>query len=120
LSCGFDVRTRAQREPAFARNEAPIVHELAHIVAGYDSATGHWTQEGFASFVQDRFGSNAAYPTFRTAHELARHFAAAYGKPADALIAAWEEFLERPDGDAARARAIYDRNWNFSRGRMGR
>jgi hypothetical protein len=168
------------------RDEAPIVHELAHIVAGYDDATGHWTQEGFASFVQDRFGSNPAYPTFRAAHGLARHaaaegerlpmtevmadrrraryfgvrdpwrrwlayvqsasfvawlidehgiarfrriydraiedidFAAAYGKPAEALIAEWQAFLERQDGDAARARAIYDRIRNFSRGRMGR
>jgi hypothetical protein len=53
------------------RNEAPIVHELTHIVAGYSRQLGHWTQEGFASFVQDRYGSNEAYPTYRIAHALA-------------------------------------------------
>lgn len=54
------------------RNEAPIVHELTHVVAGYDNRLGHWTQEGFASFVQDRYGSNEAFPTFRIPHALAR------------------------------------------------
>jgi hypothetical protein len=54
------------------RNEAPIVHELTHVVAGYDSSLGHWTQEGLASFMQDRHGSNEAYPTYRLPHALAR------------------------------------------------
>ena len=36
---------------------APIVHELTHVLAGYTAANGHWTQEGVASYMQDRYGS---------------------------------------------------------------
>lgn len=49
---------------------APILHEVTHIVAGYDRSAGHWNPEGLASWVQDNFGSNAAYPTYREAPGL--------------------------------------------------
>lgn len=55
-----------------AENLAPVMHELAHLVAGYDNRLGHWSQEGFACFVQDRFGSNPAFPTYGIAHAVAR------------------------------------------------
>jgi hypothetical protein len=51
---------------------APIVHELTHVLAGYTSANGHWTQEGFASYMQDRYGEDVAFPTQRMAHALVK------------------------------------------------
>jgi hypothetical protein len=51
---------------------APIVHELTHVLAGYRSANGHWTQEGFASYMQDRYGEDIAFPTQRMAHALVK------------------------------------------------
>jgi hypothetical protein len=51
---------------------APIVHELTHVLAGYRSANGHWTQEGFASYMQDRYGEDIAFPTQRVAHALVK------------------------------------------------
>ncbi|MGH8070659.1 MAG: hypothetical protein ACRERE_36550 [Candidatus Entotheonellia bacterium] len=51
---------------------APIIHELAHVLAGYTAATGHWTQEGFASYMQDEYGEDAAFPTRKMAHALAK------------------------------------------------
>jgi len=51
---------------------APIVHELTHVLAGYTAANGHWTQEGFASYMQDQYGEDTAFPTRRMAHALVR------------------------------------------------
>lgn len=51
---------------------APIIHELTHVLAGYTAANGHWTQEGFASYMQDRYGEDIAFPTHRMAHALVR------------------------------------------------
>jgi hypothetical protein len=56
----------------FARNRAPTVHELTHMVAGYTRANSHWSQEGLASYVQDRFGTNTAYPTYGETHGIVR------------------------------------------------
>lgn len=51
---------------------APIIHELAHVLAGYTAANGHWTQEGFASYLQDQYGEDDAFPTHRMAHTLVK------------------------------------------------
>jgi hypothetical protein len=51
---------------------APIVHELTHVLAGYTSANGHWTQEGFASYMQDQYGEDEAFPTQKMAHALVK------------------------------------------------
>lgn len=53
-------------------DRSPILHELTHVVAGYDRSAGHWSAEGLASWVQDRHGNNRAYPTFRQAPGLIR------------------------------------------------
>lgn len=54
------------------QDRAPVLHELTHVVAGYDRSRGHWSQEGFASFVQDSFGGNNAYPTYKRPDGLAK------------------------------------------------
>lgn len=51
---------------------APIIHELTHVLAGYTSANGHWTQEGFASYMQDEYGEDVAFPTQKVAHALVK------------------------------------------------
>jgi hypothetical protein len=51
---------------------APIIHELTHVLAGYTAANGHWTQEGFASYMQDQYGEDEAFPTQRMAHALVK------------------------------------------------
>jgi len=51
---------------------APIIHELTHVLAGYTAANGHWTQEGFASYVQDQYGEDDAFPTHKVAHALVK------------------------------------------------
>jgi len=51
---------------------APIVHELTHVLAGYTAANGHWTQEGFASFMQDEYGEDTAFPTHKMDHALVK------------------------------------------------
>lgn len=51
---------------------APIIHELTHVLAGYTAANGHWTQEGFASCMQDEYGEDDAFPTQKMAHALVR------------------------------------------------
>ncbi len=51
---------------------APIIHELTHVLAGYTASNGHWTQEGFASYMQDRYGEDIAFPTQRMAHGLVK------------------------------------------------
>lgn len=51
---------------------APITHELTHVLAGYTAASGHWTQEGCASYMQDQYGEDEAFPTHRVAHALVK------------------------------------------------
>lgn len=51
---------------------APVIHELTHILAGYNIANGHWTQEGFASYMQDKYGEDEAFPTRKMAHGLVK------------------------------------------------
>ena len=51
---------------------APIIHELTHVLAGYTASNGHWTQEGFASYMQDQYGEDDAFPTQKVAHALVK------------------------------------------------
>jgi hypothetical protein len=51
---------------------APIIHELTHVLAGYTASNGHWTQEGFASYMQDQYGEDNAFPTQKMAHALVK------------------------------------------------
>ena len=51
---------------------APIIHELTHVLAGYTASNGHWTQEGFASYMQDQYGEDDAFPTQKMAHALVK------------------------------------------------
>ena len=76
-------------------NRSAIMHELTHVVAGYNRALGHWSQEGFASFVQDQFGSNESYPTFKRPDELIR------------IIMAKDDLLPMADVMADRRRQKY-------------
>jgi hypothetical protein len=39
-----------------AGRRSPIIHELTHMLAGYTWSHGHWTTEGFASYMQDKYG----------------------------------------------------------------
>ena len=52
--------------------QAPIIHELTHVLVGYTAAHGHWTQEGLASYLQDHYGEDTAFPTRKMAHTLAK------------------------------------------------
>jgi len=52
--------------------QAPIFHELTHVLAGYSASNGHWTQEGFASYMQDQYGEDHAFPTRKMAHALVK------------------------------------------------
>ena len=52
--------------------QAPIIHELTQVLAGYTASNGHWTQEGFASYMQDRYGEDLAFPTRRMADDLVK------------------------------------------------
>jgi hypothetical protein len=52
--------------------QAPIIHELTHVLAGYTASNGHWTQEGFASYMQDQYGEDSAFPTRKMAHALVK------------------------------------------------
>jgi hypothetical protein len=52
--------------------QEPIIHKLTHVVAGYTAAHGHWTPEGLASYVQDHYGEDTAFPTRKMAHALAK------------------------------------------------
>lgn len=54
------------------RKRTPIIHELTHMLAGYTRANGHWSPEGLASYVQDKYGEDFAYPTFRKSHAYNR------------------------------------------------
>ena len=51
---------------------SPIIHELTHVLAGYNYLTGHWTQEGFASYMQDVYGQDRSFPTYKRSHALAK------------------------------------------------
>jgi hypothetical protein len=52
---------------------SPIIHELTHVLAGYTASNGHWTQEGFASYLQDQYGEDHAFPTAKHGlHSLKR------------------------------------------------
>ena len=51
---------------------SPIIHELTHVLAGYTASNGHWTQEGFASYMQDQYGEDHAFPTAKMAHALVK------------------------------------------------
>ena len=51
---------------------APVIHELTHMLAGYTWSRGHWTQEGFASYMQDKYAQDSAFPTHRLAHALVK------------------------------------------------
>ncbi len=51
---------------------SPIIHELTHVLAGYTASNGHWTQEGFASYMQDQYGEDHAFPTRKMAHALVK------------------------------------------------
>jgi len=51
---------------------SPIIHELTHVMAGYTASNGHWTQEGFASYMQDEYGEDRAFPTAKMAHALVK------------------------------------------------
>ena len=52
------------------RKRSPILHELTHMLAGYTRANGHWTQEGLASYMQDKYGEDKAFPTRNIPHAL--------------------------------------------------
>jgi len=52
------------------RRRSPIIHELTHMLAGYTRANGHWTQEGLASYMQDKHGEDKAFPTRKIPHAL--------------------------------------------------
>jgi hypothetical protein len=55
------------------RRNPAIVHELTHVLTGYQSLGGdaHWSSEGFASYMQDKHGRRS-YPTRKRPHELAK------------------------------------------------
>jgi hypothetical protein len=55
-----------------AIKRSAIIHEVTHMLAGYTRANGHWTTEGFASYMQDNYGGDIAYPTRRRPYELMR------------------------------------------------
>lgn len=55
-----------------AGRRSPIIHEVTHVLAGYTRASGHWTTEGFASYMQDKYGEDIAYPTRRQPNALMR------------------------------------------------
>lgn len=41
-------------------------------MAGYTASNGHWTQEGFASYMQDQYGEDHAFPTAKMADALVK------------------------------------------------
>lgn len=46
-------------------NQYPLVHELTHSLLGYgnnfDKSRGYFTQEGFATYMEEKYGKNGAY-----------------------------------------------------------
>lgn len=54
-------------------DEYPLVHELTHSLLGYgkdfDTSSGYFTQEGFASYMEEKHGKNKTYP-----HKLVKYF----------------------------------------------
>lgn len=55
-----------------ARKASPIIHELVHMLVGYKAYLSHWSPEGLASYLQDKYGEDRAFPTEKMAHELVR------------------------------------------------
>lgn len=51
----------------------PLIHELTHSLLGYgkdfDTSSGYFTQEGFASYLEEKYGENKTYP-----HKLVKYF----------------------------------------------
>ncbi|MDM5247733.1 MULTISPECIES: hypothetical protein [unclassified Lysinibacillus] len=54
-------------------NQYPLVHELTHSLLGYgnnfDTSRGYFTQEGFATYMEDTYGENESYT-----HKLMKYF----------------------------------------------
>ncbi|MFJ7737427.1 hypothetical protein ACIQ2D_14030 [Lysinibacillus sp. NPDC097287] len=54
-------------------NQYPLVHELTHSLLGYgnnfDSSRGYLTQEGFATYMEDKYGKSKS-----NAHKLMKYF----------------------------------------------
>ncbi|MEQ6353818.1 hypothetical protein ABNX05_04260 [Lysinibacillus sp. M3] len=54
-------------------NQYPLVHELTHSLLGYgnnfDTSRGYFTQEGFATYMEDMYGENESY-----SHKLMKYF----------------------------------------------
>ncbi|MGE7688503.1 hypothetical protein ACQKMI_04750 [Lysinibacillus sp. NPDC097214] len=54
-------------------NQYPLVHELTHSLLGYgnnfDKSRGYFTQEGFATYMADKYGENESYT-----HKLMKYF----------------------------------------------
>ncbi|MEY9977908.1 hypothetical protein [Lysinibacillus sp. RC79] len=54
-------------------NQYPLVHELTHSLLGYgnnfDKSRGYFTQEGFATYMGDKYGKNESYT-----HKLMKYF----------------------------------------------
>ncbi|MEH7393471.1 hypothetical protein V7149_22380 [Bacillus sp. JJ1503] len=50
---------------AIRENQYPLVHELTHSLIGYgnnfDSSMGYLTQEGFATYMEDKYGKQKSY-----------------------------------------------------------
>ncbi|MGE7696469.1 hypothetical protein ACQKNC_20630 [Lysinibacillus sp. NPDC094177] len=54
-------------------DQYPLVHELTHSVVGYgnnfDKSRGYFTQEGFATYMEDKYGKNESY-----SHKLLKYY----------------------------------------------
>ncbi|MGE7674308.1 hypothetical protein ACQKMV_12100 [Lysinibacillus sp. NPDC094403] len=54
-------------------DQYPLVHELTHSVVGYgnnfDKSRGYFTQEGFATYMEDKYGKNESY-----SHKLMKYY----------------------------------------------
>ncbi len=54
-------------------NQYPLVHELTHSLLGYgnnfDASSGYFAQEGFASYMEDKYGKQQLY-----SHKLMKYF----------------------------------------------
>ncbi|EON72385.1 hypothetical protein [Lysinibacillus sphaericus] len=54
-------------------NQYPLVHELTHSLLGYgnnfDASSGYFTQEGFASYMEDKYGKQQSY-----SHKVMKYF----------------------------------------------
>lgn len=54
-------------------NQYPLVHELTHSLLGYgnnfDTSRGYFTQEGFATYMEDKYGKSESY-----SHKFMKYF----------------------------------------------